>query len=135
MIKLIREMVREILLQDSKTGDLLINGFPITVEIASTHEEQQRGLMNRVHLDPEHGMLFCYEHPQDLSFWMKNTTIPLSIAFIDEEGRIVNIEDMNPHDESRVMSGRPCRWALEVNKGWFSSRNIPTGSHVLGLDV
>lgn len=128
-------MIREILLQESEARTLVIDGFPISVEIASTHEQQRVGLMNRAHLEPDCGMLFCYDRPQDLSFWMKDTTIPLSIAFIDEDGRIANIEDMSPNDESRIVSSRPCRWALEANKDWFRSRNILTGSRVLGLGV
>jgi len=135
MIRLIRETIREMLTQGPETRSLSVGGYPITVELAITPEEQQMGLMHRTHLDPDCGMLFCYENPQDLSFWMKDTHVPLSIAFIDDEGRVAGIEDMDPHDENHVMSSRPCRWALEANKGWFSSRNIRIGSHVSGLDV
>ncbi len=132
-LSLIREMIREMISNDPRS--LHVGGYPITIEIASTPDEQRNGLMNRDHLDPDCGMLFCYDSPQELSFWMKNTSVPLSIAFIDEEGRIANIEDMNPHDEDRVISSRPCRWALEVNRGWFSSRNIRVGAYVSGLEV
>ena len=132
-LSLIREMIREMISNDSRS--LHVGGYPITIEIASTPDEQSKGLMNRDHLDPDCGMLFCYDSPQDLSFWMKNTSVPLSIAFIDDEGRIANIEDMNPHDENRVTSSRPCRWALETNRGWFKERNIGIGSKILGLDV
>ena len=135
MIKLIREMVREILAQDPETRTLRVSGFPINVEVATTHEQQRLGLMNRQHLDLDRGMLFCYQDPQDLTFWMRNTSIPLSIAFVDSEGRIESIRDMDPHDDSHVKSGRPCRWALETNRGWFKERNIGVGSKILGLDV
>jgi len=135
MIKLIREMVREILTQDPETRTLRVSGFPINVEVATTHEQQRVGLMHRQNLDPDCGMLFCYDEPQELSFWKRDTHVPLSIAFIDDEGRIESIRDMDPHDDSHVTSGRPCRWALETNQGWFMERNIGIGSKILGLDV
>lgn len=135
MERLIRETIREMLLQGPEMRSLQVGGYPITVELAVSPGEQQLGLMHRQHLDPDCGMLFCYDEPQDLSFWMRNTHVPLSIAFIDDEGRIASIEDMHPHDENHVMSVRPCRWALEANRGWFNDRNIRVGSHVSGLDV
>lgn len=132
MSKLLREMIRE-MINDSGQTTINVGGFPITVETASDREAHARGLMHRSHLDPDCGMLFCYEYPQELSFWMKNTTIPLSIAFIDDDHRVHEIFDLDPHDENRVVSSLPCRWALEVNKGWFHDRNIRVGSRVSGL--
>jgi uncharacterized membrane protein (UPF0127 family) len=133
MIKLIRETVSEMLLQGPEMRALQVGGYPITVELAASPEEQQLGLMHRQSLDPDCGMLFCYDEPQDLSFWMRNTHVPLSVAFIDDEGRIAGIEDMDPHDEIPVRSRVPCRWALETNKGWFSDRNVRVGTRILGL--
>ena len=134
-LELIRETIREMISNDSNSKVLRVGNYPITVEIAVTPEEQRNGLMHRQHLDPDCGMLFCYQDPQDLTFWMRNTSIPLSIAFVDEEGRIESIRDMDPHDDSHVASGRPCRWALETNRGWFKERNVGVGSKILGLDV
>jgi uncharacterized membrane protein (UPF0127 family) len=133
MLKLVRETIREMLLQGPEMKTLAVGGFPITVELAMTPEDQSIGLMHRQDLDPDCGMLFCYDDPRDLSFWMRDTSIPLSIAFIDDEGRVVNVEDLHPHDESHVSSSRPCRWALEAHRGWFSSRGVRTGTIVKGL--
>ena len=135
MVKLIRETVREMLLQGPETRALRVGSYPITAEVAASPEQQKVGLMHRQSLDPDCGMLFCYDEPQELSFWMRDTHVPLSIAFIDGEGRIESIRDMDPHDDSHVTSGRPCRWALETNRGWFMERNIGIGSKILGLDV
>ena len=133
MHNLLRETIREILQQGSQGRTLRVGNYPITVELATTPEEQSLGLMHRRHLDPDCGMLFCYDEPRTLSFWMRNTHIPLSIAFIDDEGRIAGIEDLHPGDERPVSSSRPCRWALEASRGWFGERNIGVGSRVSGL--
>jgi uncharacterized membrane protein (UPF0127 family) len=135
MVKLIRETVREMLLQGPEIRSLQVGGYPITAELAVSPEQHQVGLMHRRSLDPDCGMLFCYDEPQELSFWMRDTHVPLSIAFIDDEGRVASIEDMDPYSESPVRSSVPCRWALEANQGWFSDRNIRIGAKILGLDV
>ena len=106
------------------------DGQRITVvkaEIARTDEERSKGLMFRKSLSDGEGMLFVYERDQVMSFWMKNTSIPLSIAFIAVDGRIVDIKDMYPHDESSVLSGRSVRYALEVPQGWFSRAGVLNG--------
>ena len=132
----LRQLIREIAtLNLGYPRTIHVGSFPISVEVAATPEEQELGLMHRQHLDPDCGMLFRYDEPQDLSFWMRNTHIPLSIAFIDDEGRITGINDMDPHDETRVISPMPCRWALETNRGWFGDRKIRIGARVSGLDV
>lgn len=135
MIRLIRETVREMLRENGGERVIQIGGFPITVELAMTPEEQSIGLMHRQHLDSDTGMLFCYDEPQELSFWMRNTHVPLSIAFIDDEGRVSKIADMEPGDENHIISDRPCRWALETNRGWFKDRNLRVGCRVSGLNV
>jgi uncharacterized membrane protein (UPF0127 family) len=99
----------------------------VKAEIARTDEERGRGLMFRKNLADGEGMLFVYERDQVLSFWMKNTLIPLSIAFIASDGRIVDIRDMYPHDESSVVSNRSVRYALEVPQGWFSRTGVIHG--------
>lgn len=134
MSRLLRETIRE-MLAGSGSRVLRVGGYPITVEVALTPEEQALGLMHRQHLDPDCGMLFGYDQPQTLSFWMRDTHIPLSIAFIDDEGRIAGLEDLEPLDERSTTSSRPCRWALEVNRGWFQERNIGIGALISGLEV
>jgi len=114
------------------------NGQRITVvkaEIARSDEERSQGLMFRKKLPDGEGMLFVYERDQVLSFWMKNTYIPLSIAFIASDGRIVDIKDMYPHDESSVLSSRSVRYALEVPQGWFSRAGISHGDIVIIKDI
>ena len=103
----------------------------IKVEIARTDEERARGLMYRDKLPDGKGMLFVFEYDQQLSFWMKNTYIPLSIAFIASDGRIIDIKDMQPLDLSSVQSSRPVRYALEVPRGWFSRVGVRPGDRVV----
>jgi uncharacterized membrane protein (UPF0127 family) len=112
---------------------LTIGQYRITVEVTSTIEQRAAGLMHRFSLQPDHGMLFVFDRPQPLAFWMKNTYIPLSIAFVDAGGRIVNIEDMKPLDESTHTSRGPALYAIEMKQGWFASRGIVPGDVVKGL--
>ncbi|MDR0494555.1 MAG: DUF192 domain-containing protein [Treponema sp.] len=103
----------------------------ITVEIARTEEERALGLMHRKKLPDGEGMLFIFERDQQLSFWMKNTLIPLSIAFIASDGRITEIRDMRPHDLNPVQSSRSVRYALEAPQGWFARAGIKPGNTVI----
>jgi uncharacterized membrane protein (UPF0127 family) len=103
----------------------------VKAEIARSDEERNKGLMFRKNLADGEGMLFVYERDQVLSFWMKNTNIPLSIAFIASDGRIVDIKDMYPHDESSVLSTRSVRYALEVPQGWFSRAGVRHGDIIV----
>jgi hypothetical protein len=84
-------------------------------------------------MSADRGMLFVYPNVRPRHFWMENTTIPLSIAFIDEHGVIIRIRDMRPLDRGHTSSGLPARYALEVNQGWFDERGIIEGAEVLGL--
>jgi uncharacterized membrane protein (UPF0127 family) len=115
------------------TAQLSIAGHKLVAEIASKAEERATGLMHRFSLQPDHGMLFVFERTEPLSFWMKNTYVPLSIAFIDEQGRIVNIDDMAPRTEDTHWSSAPARYALEMRKGWFAERGIKAGDRVEGI--
>jgi uncharacterized membrane protein (UPF0127 family) len=101
----------------------------VWVEIADTDAERQRGLMGRTALPEDQGMLFVFPSEEQLSFWMKNTLIPLSIAYIDSEGRIVDIQDMKPLDDDppHYVSAEPARYALEVNQGFFEERGVTVG--------
>ncbi|MDQ3834921.1 MAG: DUF192 domain-containing protein [Actinomycetota bacterium] len=103
---------------------------PVQVEIADTDAERQQGLMGRTALAEDAGMLFVFDQEQQLSFWMKDTSIPLSIAFINGEGRIVDIQDMQPFDETPHLSAEPARYALEVNQGFFEERGVMIGDKV-----
>ncbi len=115
------------------TRTLSINGQKLIVEVASTPETRATGLMNRFSLQQDHGMLFVFEAPQPLAFWMKNTYVPLSIAFVDARGRITNIEDMRPHDEATHSSKGVARYAIEMRQGWFAAKGIGAGDVVEGL--
>ena len=102
------------------------------VEIARSEEQRSRGLMYRKELKDGEGMLFVFERDQVLSFWMKNTRIPLSIAFIASDCRITEIKDMRPLDLNAVKSSRSVRYALEVPRGWFTRAEIGPGDTVHG---
>lgn len=104
----------------------------IRAEVAATPQQQQIGLMHRRSMASNDGMLFVYEHAQKHCFWMRNTLLPLTIAFIDDEGRIVNLADMQPLDESPHCSAKPVRFALEMNQGWFAKRGFKAGAQLRG---
>ena len=110
-----------------------IRFFQITAELAETPAQRTRGLMGRTFLPPNHGMLFVFERPERQCFWMKNTPLPLSIAFVDDEGRIVNIEKMQPFSEQTHCSISPVRFALEMEQEWFFQRGVQPGEQVRGL--
>jgi len=111
--------------------DITIEGksgsFVIQTEIARTEAQRSQGLMHRKNLKDGEGMLFIFERDQILSFWMKNTLIPLSIAYISAEGRILEIYDMEPGNLDPVKSSRSARYALEVPKGWFNHAGFDIG--------
>ena len=104
----------------------------IKTEVAQTPEQQATGMMFRREMGTNEGMLFANDEPGMRCFWMRNTLLPLSIAFIADDGRIVNIADMEPQSERSHCSAQPVRFALEVNKGWFAKRGIKAGSRIQG---
>jgi uncharacterized membrane protein (UPF0127 family) len=108
--------------------------IPISVEIAMDDEQRAQGLMYRKSLEDGKGMIFVFDRDQIMSFWMKNTLIPLSIAFIASDGRILEIHHMEPLDLSSIRSNRSARYALEVPQGWFSRAGISVGDR-LRLDA
>ena len=118
---------------DLPTRTLTIRDQKLTVEVASTPETRATGLMNRFSLRTDYGMLFVFEAPQPLAFYMKNTYVPLSIAFVDARGRITNIEDMRPKDESTHWSKGVASYAIEMRQGWFAAKGIAAGDVVEGL--
>jgi uncharacterized protein len=105
----------------------------ITAEVAADDPARARGLMFRERLAPNQGMLFVFDSKSVQCMWMRNTLIPLSVAFIEDDGSIVNIEDMKPHDESSHCAARPVRFALEMDKGWFAQRGLKAGAKIGGL--
>lgn len=104
----------------------------IRAEVARTPEQRATGLMHRTALGASEGMLFVFERPGVQCFWMKNTLLPLSIAYLEDDGTIVNIAEMQPRSLDSHCSARPVRLALEMNAGWFAKRGVKAGSRLGG---
>ena len=104
-----------------------VAGIEIMVEIADDEAERSRGLMFRESLPENDGMLFVYESERSIGFWMRNTLIPLDIAYIDSQGRIVDIHTMQPRDENTTWSKSDAMYALEMNEGWFEANGVGVG--------
>jgi uncharacterized membrane protein (UPF0127 family) len=119
--------------ETSATLPLTIGKQVFQVEVATTPGERERGLMGRTQLPANSGMLFKFEQAAPHCFWMHNTPLPLSIAFIDEQGRITNLADMQPQTDSLHCARTNVRYALEVAQGGFARRGITSGARVKGL--
>jgi uncharacterized membrane protein (UPF0127 family) len=104
----------------------------IDAEVARTAEQRTTGLMFRRELGANDGMLFIFERPQTQCFWMRNTLIPLAIAFVADDGRIVGLDEMQPLTETSHCSAEPVRYVLEMNAGWFEKRGIKPGMKLSG---
>jgi uncharacterized membrane protein (UPF0127 family) len=115
---------------DSHLTRISVGPAVLRVEVVSTPEAQARGLMFRKSLPWDRGMLFVYEKPQHLDFWMKNTTIPLDIAFISADGMITEILPLTPLSEKTRSSRSPALYALEVNRGWFKKKGVKVGHRI-----
>ncbi|MBZ2206864.1 DUF192 domain-containing protein [Massilia soli] len=105
----------------------------IQAEVAATDPQRQQGLMFRENMATNHGMVFVFDQANPQCMWMKNTPLPLSVAFIDADGKIINIEDMQPKTLESHCSAKPAKYALEMNLGWFKKRNVKPGSAIGGL--
>ncbi|HET9024714.1 MAG TPA: DUF192 domain-containing protein [Burkholderiaceae bacterium] len=105
----------------------------ISAEAATTNQTRMIGLMHRERLAPNHGMLFVFEDKAQQCFWMRNTLVPLTIAFIEDDGTILQLADMTPKSEVSHCSQRPVRFALEMEQGWYGKRGIAPGARVSGL--
>ena len=116
-----------------RTTQLKIAGHTLRVEIADNDPARAKGLMFREKMGRNDGMLFVFEEAAYQSMWMKNTLLPLSVAFVDREGVILNIRDMQPQTLDSHMSAGPALYAIETNKGWFAERGIKEGAKVAGL--
>ena len=106
----------------------------IEAEVAATSGSRQIGMMQRTVMAPQRGMLFVFPEVARHCMWMRNTLLPLSVAFLDEKGRIINVEDMQPKTEDNHCAKAPARFALELNPGWFRSRGLGAGFAVTGID-
>jgi uncharacterized protein len=104
----------------------------IQAELAQTPDERSTGLMFRTTMGPNEGMLFAFEQPGTQCFWMKNTLLPLSVAFVADDGSVVNIDEMKPQTLESHCSTKPVRFVLEMNQGWFAKRGIKAGSKLQG---
>jgi len=110
-----------------------VAGHALRVEVAATIEQRMKGLMFREKLGAGDGMLFVFDEPGYHAMWMKNTPLPLSVAFVDGAGAILNILDMEPHTLDQHAAAGPAVYAIETNKGWFAKRRIKAGDKVTGL--
>jgi hypothetical protein len=106
----------------------------VHAEIANTLPSRAQGLMFRKSLDASHGMLFVFPDIGPQCMWMRNTYVPLSVAFIDEAGVILNIADMKPQTEDSHCAAGPARYALEMNQGWFAAKGIKPGARIAGIE-
>lgn len=114
------------------TAEVSVKGHTLTVELAATPTARTCGLSHRDHLPQNNGMLFIFPDLRPLTFWMKDTRIPLSIAFLDDSGEIIDIQNMVPmQTEDQYFSSRPAKYALEVNQGWFKRNGIEAGDRVV----
>ena len=123
-----------VFLSCSKSKTISINNVRLKVEIADTSKLRSKGLMFRKSLDEDKGMLFIFNKVKVVSFWMKNTFIPLSVAFINEDFKIIHIEDMSPLDEETIHTSLvSIKYAIEVNQGWFKKNDIKIGDKIKGI--
>ena len=112
--------------------ELSVGIYRIEVEVAANQANRMQGLMQRHGMPANQGMLFVFDQADRHCMWMRNTFLPLSVAFLDEEGRIINIENMKPHTETNHCATSPAHFALEMNLGWFSSKGIKPGQRIIG---
>ncbi|HET9870820.1 MAG TPA: DUF192 domain-containing protein [bacterium] len=112
---------------------LTIDGHPVEAEVADQEATRMTGLMFRREMDPDHGMVFVFPDSQIRAFWMKNTFIPLSIAYMDDRGVILNILEMPPQTEDAFYSDGLAKYALEMNSGWYKAHGVKPGDRVEGL--
>ena len=106
----------------------------IEAEVAVDQASQAKGLMHRRSMRANHGMLFVFSRTNRHCMWMRNTLLPLSVAFLDAQGKIINIEDMQPETEDNHCAASPARYALEMNIGWFSAKGIKPGFQIGGIE-
>lgn len=113
--------------------DLSAGLYRIDAEVAADQANRMQGLMQRRAMPANQGMLFVFPQLARHCMWMRNTFLPLSVAFLDEEGRVLNIEDMQPHTENSHCAAAPARFALEMNLGWFAAKGLKAGARIGGI--
>lgn len=118
----------------SSSLELFAGMHRIEAEVAANLKERMSGLMQRRIMPTHKGMLFVFPIPARHCMWMRNTYLPLSVAFLDEQGRIINIEDMQPQTDESHCAAKPAVYALEMNLGWFRERGIGPGFVISGMD-
>ena len=118
--------------QNLAATKLTVGMHNIRAQLAITPLQRQIGLMYRREMPMHEGMLFVFDEPSQQCFWMRNTLIPLSIAFLAEDGTVVNIAEMKPQSDDSHCSARPVRYALEMNQGWFAKRGVKPGTRIGG---
>ena len=116
-----------------RTTTVKVGTHALHVEVVATDAERAKGLMNRKSMGKDDGMLFIFDEPGYHAMWMKNTLIPLSVAFVDKDGEILNILDMEPQTLDTHMAAGPAVYAIETNKGWFAAKKLKAGDKVTGL--
>lgn len=114
--------------------ELTAGMYRIQAEVAYTDAGRQKGLMFRKDMPEHQGMLFVFPVRDQHCMWMRNTLLPLSVAFLDEEGRIINVEEMAPQTEVNHCASKPARYALEMNRNWFKQRGLSAGAQLRGID-
>ena len=108
--------------------------YRIEAEVAANQNDRMQGLMQRRSMAANQGMLFVFPQAERHCMWMHNTLLPLSVAFLDEHGRILNVEDMKPQTDTSHCAAAPARFALEMNAGWFSAKGLKTGQRIKGVE-
>ena len=106
--------------------------YQIDAQVAQSNDERMTGLMHRKEMPLHEGMLFMFDQPTKQCFWMMNTLLPLTAAFVADDGTIVNLEDMKPQTTDPHCSAKPVRYVLEMNQGWFAKKGIKPGARLLG---
>jgi len=118
--------------QNLAATTLKVGMHSIRAQLAATPQQRQVGLMFRTEMPNHEGMLFVFDEPSPQCFWMRNTLIPLSIAFLADDGTVVNLADMQPQNDASHCSAKPVRFALEMNQGWFAKRGVKPGTRISG---
>ena len=116
-------------------AELSAGMYRIDAEVANTFDSRATGLMRRSFMAGHAGMIFVYPEEATHCMWMRNTLIPLSVAFLEADGTIINIEEMAPQTETNHCARRPARFALEMNAGWFATKGIAAGQRIRGIDA
>ena len=108
--------------------------YRIDAEVAANQPDRSQGLMNRRNMAANQGMLFVFAQADQHCMWMRNTLLPLSVAFLDQDGRILNIENMMPQTDTSHCASAPAAYALEMTKGWFADKGLKPGMSIRGID-